>query len=94
MKNLLKNFFLILVVVICASCAEKEEANTENEPINKIKLMRKYSSGKLNIAYPNGTKNKNDNFERLQNNIFLNKKESYDDSNKIINGLKKIQGKK
>ena len=35
----------------------------------------------------NGTKNKNDNYERLQSNIFLNKKESYDDSNKIINGL-------
>ena len=32
MKNSLKYFFLILVVVICASCAEKEEADTENEP--------------------------------------------------------------
>ena len=32
MKNLLKIYFLILVVVICASCAEKEEADTENEP--------------------------------------------------------------
>ena len=35
----------------------------------------------------NGNKNKNDNYERLQNNIFLNKRESYDDSNKIINSL-------
>ena len=35
----------------------------------------------------NGTKNKNDNYERLQSNIFLNKKESYEDSNKIINDL-------
>jgi len=30
---------------------------------------------------------KNDGYERLQNNIYLNKKESYDDSNKLINGL-------
>ena len=35
----------------------------------------------------NGNKNKNDNYERLQNNIFLNKRESYDDSNRIINDL-------
>ena len=35
----------------------------------------------------NGNKNKNDNYERLQSNIFLNKRESYDDSNKIINSL-------
>ena len=35
----------------------------------------------------NGNKNKNDNYERLQNNIFLNKRESYDDSNKLINSL-------
>ena len=32
-------------------------------------------------------KNKNENYERLQSNIFLNKRESYDDSNKIINSL-------
>jgi len=30
---------------------------------------------------------KNDGYERLQNNIYLNKKESYDDSNKLINSL-------
>ena len=30
---------------------------------------------------------KNDGYERLQDNIYLNKKESYDDSNKLINGL-------
>lgn len=35
----------------------------------------------------NGIKNQNDTYERLQSNIFLNKKESYDDSNKIINSL-------
>ena len=35
----------------------------------------------------NENKNKNDNYERLQNNIYLNKRESYDDSNKIINSL-------
>ena len=35
----------------------------------------------------NGDKNKNDNYERLQNNIYLNKRESYDDSNKLINSL-------
>ena len=35
----------------------------------------------------NGNKDKNDNYERLQNNIFLNKRESYDDSNRIINDL-------
>ena len=32
-------------------------------------------------------KNQNDTYERLQSNIFLNKRESYDDSNKIINSL-------
>jgi hypothetical protein len=35
----------------------------------------------------NGNKDKNDNYERLQNNILLNKRESYADSNKIINDL-------
>ncbi len=35
----------------------------------------------------NGDKNKDDNYERLQNNIYLNKRESYDDSNKLINSL-------
>ena len=35
----------------------------------------------------NGDKNKNNNYERLQNNIYLNKRESYDDSNKLINSL-------
>ena len=30
---------------------------------------------------------KNDGYERLQDNIYLNKKESYDDSNKLINSL-------
>ena len=34
-----------------------------------------------------GIKNQNNTYERLQSNIFLNKKESYDDSNKIINSL-------
>ena len=35
----------------------------------------------------NGNKGKQDNYERLQNNILLNKRESYADSNKIINDL-------
>jgi len=35
----------------------------------------------------NGINNKNNNYERLQNNILLNKRESYADSNKIINDL-------
>ena len=35
----------------------------------------------------NGNKDKNNNYERLQNNILLNKRESYADSNKIINDL-------
>jgi hypothetical protein len=35
----------------------------------------------------NGNKDKNNNYERLQNNILLNKRESYTDSNKIINDL-------
>ena len=34
-----------------------------------------------------GNKDKQDNYERLQNNILLNKRESYADSNKIINDL-------
>ena len=34
-----------------------------------------------------GNKDKNNNYERLQNNILLNKRESYADSNKIINDL-------
>ena len=35
----------------------------------------------------NGNNDKNNNYERLQNNILLNKRESYADSNKIINDL-------
>ena len=32
-------------------------------------------------------KDKSNNYERLDSNIFLNKRENYDDSNKIINSL-------
>ena len=35
----------------------------------------------------NGIKDKSNNYERLDSNIFLNKRENYDDSNKIINSL-------